>query len=117
MEHLRAIGEPSPFACPECHGGLWKVLDSRLARFRCRTGHAFTEQSLQFALSQGCREAVWNAIRAVQERQILLEQIAAGHEPIGDEVRSAHLALAAGRLAPQVDDLRKLSDQLAEALD
>src|SRR5581483_3391461 len=39
---LERIGEPSPFACPECHGVLLQFKgDSRL-RFRCHTGHAYS---------------------------------------------------------------------------
>jgi two-component system chemotaxis response regulator CheB len=30
------VGNPSVFACPECHGVLWEVKEGRLGRFRCR---------------------------------------------------------------------------------
>jgi chemotaxis response regulator CheB len=39
-------GIPAVFACPECGGTLWEVLEGDLLRFRCRIGHAFTVHSL-----------------------------------------------------------------------
>ncbi len=46
MDHLRAIAEPTAFACPECHGGLWEMRDSLPPQYRCHTGHGFSERSL-----------------------------------------------------------------------
>lgn len=47
MEHLAEIAAPSPFVCPDCHGGLWEIADAQPRRFRCHTGHAFTIRTLQ----------------------------------------------------------------------
>ena len=43
---IRNIAEPSPFACPECHGVLLQVKEGGRARFRCHTGHAYSAESL-----------------------------------------------------------------------
>lgn len=37
---LEAIGTPSAYACPECHGVLLQLVDEERVRFRCHTGHA-----------------------------------------------------------------------------
>lgn len=50
IEHLRAVRRPSPFACPDCHGGLWELFDSRPSRYRCHVSHGFTERSLRAGL-------------------------------------------------------------------
>src|SRR5262249_35806579 len=34
------LGEPSMFACPECHGTLMRLRGDRPQRYRCRTGHS-----------------------------------------------------------------------------
>src|SRR4051794_9679242 len=39
-------GSPSGYTCPECHGALWEVHEGLVGRFRCRTGHAFSPESL-----------------------------------------------------------------------
>src|ERR1043166_4920194 len=40
------LGEPSNYACPECHGVLLELKEGSLWRFRCHTGHASSIQSL-----------------------------------------------------------------------
>jgi two-component system chemotaxis response regulator CheB len=101
MEHLRAVGKPSTFVCPDCHGSLWEVLDSRPRRFRCHTGHAFTARTLQDALSISGDEALWSGLRSLQERQILLESMAEQDRAGGDEIAAARLDSAAKRLERQ----------------
>jgi len=36
------LGEPSNYACPECHGVLLQMKEGTLFRFRCHTGHAYS---------------------------------------------------------------------------
>jgi two-component system chemotaxis response regulator CheB len=80
FEHLRAIGEPSPLTCPECHGGLWQIRDSSPRRYRCHTGHAFTARTLDLAVAVQTDGALWNALRALHERAAVLKQLAAGSQ-------------------------------------
>ena len=50
----RPAGPPSGFTCPECHGPLWETSEGDLVRYRCRVGHAYSEDSMM--LEQGsCR--------------------------------------------------------------
>lgn len=91
MEQLESIGEPSMFVCPECKGGLWSVKGSKPPRFRCHTGHAYTLETLEHAQSDATDDALWAATRAVQEKIILMEQIAAQREALGDDDREAPL--------------------------
>jgi two-component system chemotaxis response regulator CheB len=74
------LGEPSLLTCPECHGTLLRMKDERILRFRCHTGHAFTADSLLDALTEGVEEALWNAVRAIEESAMLLNHMA-GHKP------------------------------------
>ncbi|MBV8117197.1 MAG: chemotaxis protein CheB, partial [Candidatus Eremiobacteraeota bacterium] len=71
----RRDGVPSVFTCPDCGGTLWEMEGDTL-RFRCRTGHAFSEASM-LALHDGMLEAAhWRAIRALEERVDLLRRLA-----------------------------------------
>ena len=36
------MGELTAFTCPECHGALSRLKESKIVRFRCHTGHEFT---------------------------------------------------------------------------
>lgn len=69
-------GKPSPFACPECHGVLWEVDDNGLLRFRCRVGHAYTAEALRVALSESTEDALWAAMRVMEEKAALLRRMA-----------------------------------------
>ena len=63
VRHLQAIGHPSMFTCPECHGGLWEVDGTSPRRYRCHTGHGFTERTLLHAMSARSDDALWGALR------------------------------------------------------
>jgi two-component system chemotaxis response regulator CheB len=69
-------GEPSGFACPDCHGALWELHEGELVRFRCRVGHAFLPQSLSAAMSEQLDEALWIALRSLRENAALCVRLA-----------------------------------------
>ena len=70
-------GVPSGFTCPECGGGLWESDEGGLPRYRCRTGHGFSIETL-FAEQSGNVEAgMWAAVRALEERAALTRRMAA----------------------------------------
>lgn len=43
---LEQMSAPSGLNCPNCRSALYEVGDKRLLRFRCRSGHAFSAESL-----------------------------------------------------------------------
>jgi two-component system, chemotaxis family, protein-glutamate methylesterase/glutaminase len=71
------LGDPSIYACPECHGVLLDVKDASPPRFRCHTGHAYTMESLLSEMDEVIEDSLWNAIRALEERAMLIRQAAA----------------------------------------
>jgi two-component system chemotaxis response regulator CheB len=70
-------GQPSPFACPECHGVLWEMRDGQLLRYRCRVGHAYSAESMLAEHSETLEAALWAAMRALEESAALSERMAA----------------------------------------
>jgi two-component system, chemotaxis family, protein-glutamate methylesterase/glutaminase len=70
------LGKMSEFTCPDCHGSLTKINNGRLQRFRCHTGHSFSNGSLLAELTDSVEQALWNTIRAVEERIRLLKNLA-----------------------------------------
>jgi len=111
VEHLSAIAEPSMFACPECHGGLWKLFDERPERYRCHTGHAYTLRTLQRAMAETSDAASWNAVRALQERTLVLRRMEAVERDNGNIGVAARIAEVREQLERQVDVLRGLVEQ------
>jgi two-component system chemotaxis response regulator CheB len=80
-----APGRRSAFACPECGGALWEFDDMEMPRFRCRVGHAYAAETLLEAQNGSLEQALWVALRALEERASLSTRVAQrlrgkGHE-------------------------------------
>jgi two-component system chemotaxis response regulator CheB len=69
-------GDPSGFTCPDCSGGLWEAGENGVPRFRCRTGHQFSLETLLEQQSQSVENALWSALRSLEERAAMLRRIA-----------------------------------------
>jgi two-component system, chemotaxis family, protein-glutamate methylesterase/glutaminase len=69
-------GTPAGLACPDCGGTLWEIEDDNILRFRCRVGHAYTAQSLVAEQNDGLEDALWVALRALQESASLARRLA-----------------------------------------
>jgi two-component system chemotaxis response regulator CheB len=85
------LGDASNYACPECHGVLLEVKGGIPVRFRCHTGHAYTLESLLADMDEAIEDSLWNAIRALEERVMLIRQAAAHQREAhgdGDELLS-----------------------------
>jgi len=105
---LEALGEPSPYACPECHGVLLQLVDEGRVRFRCHTGHAYSIESLVADVDQGIDAALWNAIRALEEATLLMQRMSSLLPTTrGEEAR--HLARRAEDVRRQSDAIRSIA--------
>jgi two-component system, chemotaxis family, protein-glutamate methylesterase/glutaminase len=96
------LGGPSAFTCPECHGVLLAVREGDRERYRCHTGHAYSLEALLAHSLEAVEDSAWNALRAMQERALLLEH-AAEHKARDD-------ARAAARLREQAVEERRRAD-------
>jgi two-component system chemotaxis response regulator CheB len=106
---LERVGEPSPFACPECHGVLLRMKDGPQGRFRCHTGHSYTALSLLAAVNEQIEASIWNSIRSLEEGRLLLCTLA-------DHVATAHSATDAAELRARADETRRQADVLRQLL-
>lgn len=70
-----AEAKPSPFSCPDCGGVLWQH-DDDLLHFRCRVGHAWASEALLEAQSAVLEDALWAALRVMEERSELALRLA-----------------------------------------
>ena len=69
-------GIPSTMSCPECHGTLWEHREGELIGFRCRVGHAFTEEALLSIQAEQLEAALWTALCALEEHSALSRRLA-----------------------------------------
>ncbi|MDB6164614.1 MAG: protein-glutamate methylesterase (protein methylesterase)-like protein [Xanthomonadaceae bacterium] len=108
MDHLYQIGQPSRFACPECSGVLWEINDTQPRRYRCHTGHAYTLRTLAFAQDESADEALWAAMRALQEREALLRALAESGDSDADGRQGQDLSAQAEQTGKHSDQLRRM---------
>ncbi|RQR62732.1 chemotaxis protein CheB [Burkholderia sp. Bp9126] len=68
---LSRIATPSTLTCPECGGTLWRLTNSRLLRYRCDTGHAYSAASLAQGRSDDVERTLRDALRALHESEMM----------------------------------------------
>jgi two-component system chemotaxis response regulator CheB len=69
------LGPAAAYTCPECHGSMVEITHGPVRRYRCHTGHAFSEQTLLAQLDEQIDGNLWNTLRTVDERLLLLRQM------------------------------------------
>jgi two-component system, chemotaxis family, protein-glutamate methylesterase/glutaminase len=104
--------DPSLFTCPECHGALLKLRGEKPLRYRCHTGHAFTADSLLAELSEATEEAVWNAVRSIQESSMLMNHLA-DHWRESDPRAAGELSRRAKIAQARAANIRGIASELA----
>jgi two-component system chemotaxis response regulator CheB len=72
IEELMELGDLTPMTCPDCGGALAKIGLDAVSRYRCYTGHTFTEKALENEQIKGIEDSLWVAIRMMEERKNLL---------------------------------------------
>jgi two-component system chemotaxis response regulator CheB len=102
------LGEPSKYACPECHGVLLELKDRAPLRFRCHTGHAYTLESLLSEMDEMIEDSLWNAIRALEERAMLMREA-------GEHIRATHPG-ADGDFIARADQTQQRADLVRQAV-
>jgi hypothetical protein len=59
IDQLKEIGDKSDFVCAHCGGGLYAIRNDPAHRYRCHTGHVYTEQLLQDIQGLHLEESVY----------------------------------------------------------
>jgi len=78
------LGLPSTYSCPDCHRALVQIREGPIVRFRCHSGHAYSRDTLLVEINAGIDRGIWDAVRAVEERGLLLRDMAAAAERAGN---------------------------------
>jgi len=91
---MGVLGRLSPFTCPSCHGALWELEEDEHLRYRCHTGHAFSQASLLVDQGTVVEESLYTAMRAIQEKSAALRRLAERWPDRLPEVRRDYLRRA-----------------------
>ncbi|RZF29024.1 chemotaxis protein CheB [Paraburkholderia sp. UYCP14C] len=81
---IKGLATPSTFTCPECNGALWRVTGSRVMRYRCHTGHAYSAASLDDGRMIDAEDSLRNALRALREREMFSRELGEHFATTGD---------------------------------
>ena len=102
-------GKVSAFGCPDCGGVLWEIRDGEFTRFRCRVGHGWTSEALLSQQGETLDDALWTALRALEESAALSRQIAARYV-------ARRMDGMAARFVDQAESLERRASVVREVL-
>lgn len=72
IQDVEKLGDLTPLTCPDCGGVMVKIESDALPRYRCYTGHTFTQKFLETEQLKHIEESLWVTIRMMEERKNLL---------------------------------------------
>ena len=101
-------GTPSPYSCPDCRGVLFAMEDGSLLRYRCRVGHAWSAEALSERQEQAVETALWMALRALEERQAMADDVARSAARSGRSCSEQHFRRRASEANRHAAVLRAL---------
>jgi two-component system chemotaxis response regulator CheB len=107
------VGKLVPYSCPECNGPLWEIEGETVRRYRCNVGHAFTAQTLVAEQGKEIEQALWYALRMLEQRVTLLETLAKAAQQQGRRHSAASFHQRAAEAAGSAESIRKLVQSLA----
>ncbi len=87
---VEKLGTLTSFTCPACHGSLWELREGSLMRFRCRTGHGYTAESLLAEQTQTVEAFLHEAIRATEENPTLCRYLSEHAREHNDHLAADH---------------------------
>jgi two-component system, chemotaxis family, protein-glutamate methylesterase/glutaminase len=86
---VEPLGENSVYSCPDCGGNLWRIHHNGNDRYRCHTGHTYTERQLLLKQVDSLETTLWTAMRMMEERRHLVQKI------YDQQLKSGHKRMAA----------------------
>jgi two-component system chemotaxis response regulator CheB len=72
---LERMSKPSGLNCPDCRSAVYEMNDQRVLRFRCRSGHAFSAESLASGQSEARYNLLSSLFGALIEESTLLKRL------------------------------------------
>ncbi|MGE5490141.1 MAG: chemotaxis protein CheB [Actinomycetota bacterium] len=109
LKGVEEIGSRTTFTCPACNGSLWQVGEDEPLRFRCHIGHAFTAKALLAEQTQSLENALWSAIRLMEEKVAFARRMAERRIRLNLPEAAEPYLQYADRLDQEVGALRRMT--------
>jgi two-component system chemotaxis response regulator CheB len=116
IDQLKKIGDKSDFICPDCGGGLYAVKNDPTHRYRCHTGHVYTENLLHDIQGLHLEESVWVSVRMLEERHNMLLLMSDHAAEAGQHQVAAANRERAAAMDKHIAQLKLLLSKLTEDL-
>jgi two-component system chemotaxis response regulator CheB len=106
---------PTGLSCPYCNGGIWLTREHGVDVFRCRVGHEFSPEALHVEQSGQVEQALWTALRALEEHAAMSRRIAQRMTRGGHRASAARFARRADQTVQQATIIRRVLESPAFA--
>ncbi len=103
----RFEGMSAGLVCPDCSGALFELRDGRILRYRCRVGHAWTADALALAHGRELEEALWTALRVLEDDEALQGRMADRARERGRDRSAAQYEQLRDERSRMIDFVRK----------
>jgi two-component system chemotaxis response regulator CheB len=108
LENVERIGKRTTYTCPQCNGAIWQIGEDDPLRFRCHVGHAFIADVFLTEQTQNLENALWSAVRMMEEKVTFWRQYAERLRKYGADDSAARHEEYARHLDEEVGLIRTL---------
>lgn len=103
----------SDFTCPECGGPLYRAKEERAETYDCLVGHRWAPEALAERQSASVEQALWLAIRSLEERGKLTEGLAEAARGRGHSASAGQFAAAAEEARQAAASIREVASGMS----
>lgn len=114
IEELKKLGTQSNYTCPDCGGSLFSMTHDPVHRYRCFTGHVYTEKLLLDKQSESLEESLWVSVRKLEERKSLLQTTAKHLHELNHPDLEAEKNAKAQEITAHIERLKTLLIELGK---
>jgi two-component system chemotaxis response regulator CheB len=109
---IEDVGPASPagLVCPDCGGSMFDLGNETGARYRCRVGHGWTAEALNDAHGRQLEQALWAAVRVLEENQAVQRRLV-------DRAVQSGREQVARRVAARQEQRDRLASMLRAAIE
>ena len=87
---------------------LWELQDGGVLRYRCRVGHAYSAESLFADHNESLEDALWAALRALEENVSMARRLASHAREQHSEATAKRFDERAAETAIHAQNLREV---------
>ncbi len=105
------------FTCPDCRGVLVEQRDGDFVFYRCRVGHAFSQETLHAEKGGEIEGALWTAIQVLEEQVDLTERVARRSRNHGNDALAHRMDTRAKRYRERIDRVKSALPTVDDAIE